>query len=1524
MPEWRLSQLRGGAVLVVRPDKYKQVLRVRHHGQIREMVADHVLVQARPGVTPEQVNETAITLGYAVRRRIGRTDAYLISFACEGPDSQPVAQARLGARNDVFRTIEPDWIVQISTTPDDGRFEEQWGLHNAGQTGGLAGADIGAPGAWEISTGSRDILVGVIDTGIDLGHPDLAANLWINPGEDGADGLGHSKRSNGVDDDGNGYIDDWRGWDFYNWDNHPQDDHYHGTHCAGIIGGVGNNGQGVAGVCWQVSLVGLKFLSSSGRGTTSDAVEALAYANAISCHLTSNSWGGGAFSQALKDQIDAAGNAGHLFVASAGNSSSDNDSHTSYPASYGSANLIAVAATTKDDALASFSNWGTTTVDIGAPGEDILSTGLGGTYRLASGTSMAAPYVAGACALLWSANRSLTEAQVKTTILDKAEAISDLGGRCVSGGRLNLRKALSEVAPARIGLHEMRVVEIGDGSGHLNPGEQADLGIALRGLTRSRVSGLIGTLSTTDPSVTILQGSATWPDLGTDETAWASADFQVTLDPGATTPHRTRLILSVTGSVGGPWIIPIDVDWYRDALISGRVTRSADGSPISDAVLTWSGPTSGQLNVDLDGTYAVNVVDGEYTLVAHAAGFADGSQSVIAPPGRPDVDFALIPAVAGVAPASLSFTLEEGSEASAMLFVTNGAGIPVNVAAVVATAPSPLPGIPEATGLWHESNYRAVTGPTSWYYGQEVTRNYDTGGLNYGTLTFRSVQVPVGRPELTFRQWRQTEGATGWEMSVLKLYTEDGMTWLHGIEFLDNSSSWTQTRVDLGRWAGQTILLEFGMGIWDELMNDYEGWYLDDLRIGDASSWLRVESDTIVVPAGGTGSVVTKVSAGILPAGRYTDIVHVSVQGQATITVPVSLTVIAAPILSVATVLVADGASPALGDGDGSPEPGETVELRVYCRNVGHAAAASITANLSIANPDVTVITSNAVWPDIASGGVQLSSPFLINIQADCPNRSPIPLRLTLHDGSGRTWSTTLNMAVLLKRRLSGVVRDVGGQPIVGARIGVDGRSTISGSDGGFTLDGIARSNHSLCIDVTKFGYDPVYLYDWFDADVQWDPVLGTKRLSTSPSSIVLEVVPGESASTELTLSATGTNQVTWWGYVSLGWMSYVAKTSDQAAGPAWSWPDISETGIEVEGMGNDTNSGPFAIGFPFALYGQTFNDFRICSNGWISFTSTDASPFYDSLPSTGAPVNLVAPFWSDLDYRRGGSCRFQRVGSERLIVQWTDVPINHVATRKATFQVELRSDGSMQFRYLHIGLDPEYGFTVGIQNSTASQGLTLPAYQPGWMHDLLAVDLIPHTDGLLTINPSAGVIDPGLNSGPILTAHGGTLAPGEWMSEVVLYSDDPEAGAQRVPVTVRILDNRRPVASAMAIACWKEQSAEVTLTGYDPDGEALLYRVAVGPTHGRLEGTPPVLVYRPELGFLGTDFFTYAVSDGRLESSIATVTILVQDTTDPPHDSVNGSSGGAGGGGGCGIGALGVILVFALLLVLRVRHRQR
>jgi subtilisin family serine protease len=347
------------------------------------------------------------------------------------------------ARTTGVRYVEPDFVIAPTIAANDPSFGQLWGLDNTGQSGGVVDADIDAPEAWNTTTGSRNVVVAVIDTGMDYNHPDLAANAWRNPGEVAGDG---------IDNDRNGFVDDVVGWDFANNDANPMDDNGHGSHVSGTIGAAGNNGTGVVGVNWQVSIMPLKFLDASGSGSTSAAVAAINYATrmrrdfGINVVATNNSWGGGGLSTSLRDAIDSGAAAGILFVAAAGNESNNNDATPAYPASYTGTSVISVAATDRSNRLASFSNYGATSVDLAAPGVGIASTTPNNSYASYSGTSMATPHVTGTVALLAAAYPQATAAQIRTAILSSTTPVAGLAGKVATGGLLNAAAALQALA----------------------------------------------------------------------------------------------------------------------------------------------------------------------------------------------------------------------------------------------------------------------------------------------------------------------------------------------------------------------------------------------------------------------------------------------------------------------------------------------------------------------------------------------------------------------------------------------------------------------------------------------------------------------------------------------------------------------------------------------------------------------------------------------------------------------------------------------------------------------------------------------------------------------------------------------------------------------------------------------------------------------------------------------------------------------------------------------------------------------
>ena len=307
----------------------------------------------------------------------------------------------------------------------DTNLEKSWGI-----------GKVGAPKAWKIHAGTKDIIVGVVDTGIDYNHEDLIHNLYRNPNE---------IPGNGIDDDQNGFVDDVFGWDFVHNDALPYDDHSHGTHVAGTIGATGNNGLGVSGVIQTVRIMGVKAFDSQGQGDDATAIKALEYAIQQGARVINNSWGDYAYSKALEDVILAAGEKGIVVVCAAGNESNNNDSKPLYPAGFNQPHVIAVAASTDEDGKAFFSNTGKESVHVAAPGTSIYSTMPENKYGEMDGTSMASPHVAGAAALILSFAPDLTPLKVRELLMETVDPLDAFKNKVISGGRINVHKALTKL-----------------------------------------------------------------------------------------------------------------------------------------------------------------------------------------------------------------------------------------------------------------------------------------------------------------------------------------------------------------------------------------------------------------------------------------------------------------------------------------------------------------------------------------------------------------------------------------------------------------------------------------------------------------------------------------------------------------------------------------------------------------------------------------------------------------------------------------------------------------------------------------------------------------------------------------------------------------------------------------------------------------------------------------------------------------------------------------------------------------------
>ncbi len=589
-----------------------------------------------------------------------------------------VAQAvEFYTKSGLVEFAEPDYIISIGNTPNDPKFTDGtlWGLHNTGQNGGTADADIDAPEAWNKRTDASTVIVAVIDSGARYTHEDLAANMWTNPGE---------IPGNNIDDDGNGIKDDVHGAKYLgnqiNGD--PNDDNGHGSHVAGIVGAVGNNGKGVVGVCWNVRIMALKFLNNAGNGNNSDAIKCIDYAIAKGAHIISASWGGGAFSSSVSAAITRARNAGILFVAAAGNGGSDNigdnnDAAPFYPSSYTHDNILAVASTDRNDLRSTFSNFGTNSVDIGAPGSSVYSCvhNSDTSYGTKSGTSMAAPCVAGAAALIKAHLPQLDYLQLKERLLATVDPIGSLTGITVSGGRLNLHRALTEgVTPAQIA-----VEPASHNFGTFNIGESATFDFVISNSGSEALSGNV---------VVALPFSV----VGTDAyNVYGGASATVTLRFNATSGGAFNEIATFTGGGGATVslsaiaqladvpviaVTPLNHD-LGNVVVGESATQSFTVANLGNGTLEGSAATTAPFSIVSGGDYALGAGASATVVVKfeppttgafNASVTFSGGGGASATVGG----FGLAPAQIAVTPASQDFgTITVGQTAEREFVVTN-------------------------------------------------------------------------------------------------------------------------------------------------------------------------------------------------------------------------------------------------------------------------------------------------------------------------------------------------------------------------------------------------------------------------------------------------------------------------------------------------------------------------------------------------------------------------------------------------------------------------------------------------------------------------------------------------------------------------------------------------------------------------------------------------------------------------------------------------------------------------------------
>jgi len=880
------------------------------------------------------------------------------------PKTVSMAQAaRQYEANPAVAYVEPNYMVRASVIPDDTLYGDLWGMTR-----------IRAPEAWDVTVGSEEIVVGIIDTGILATHQDLADN--IAPG----------------------------GYDFVNNDTDPTDDQGHGTHVAGTIGAVGNNAMGVAGVNWQVKMIGLKFLSASGSGSIADAIRAVQYAatnTALNIKITNNSWGGGGFSQGLYEAIKISGELyGQLFIAAAGNDGVDNDDVPHYPSSYDLTNIIAVAAIAEDGSMAEFSCYGLESVDLGAPGVDIMSSVIGGAgdqYGTKSGTSMACPHVAGAAALLWSLNPDYTPEEIRSALLESVATNAALTGMTVTDGELDLYAAIATLGP-QIALDQLAYrsdatvqVTVNDPTLEdpipVSVEAEAEVfesdGITLRWSSTETLPGTVG--ATFSDSFTLVGTGATHLDT-------------LTISYVSTGPDAKTAEISVPIDDVPPVISDVRVASVgeEEAVLSWATDEPAD----SRYILTTEIPAGGLITlpeVIAGGYVSTPTVVSNTTQYVHTVTLAvEGATKYIAAVLSEDY--------AGNktnAPADLTSEDEDDY----LVFITQIRRLVYENDMESGTAGWTVTNLNDVAcweyGIPTYGPLGAFSGERLW--GTMLDANYPH--LAQATVESTPVEVMLS-PRLEFQSWHQfAEGDFG------MVEVDSGAGWVNvtakstaAVNALEGSSAgWQLITVDLSDFSNQTIRVRFRLES-DDLLTA-AGWYIDDVEISH-----------------------------IIPPG-------ISIIGY--------------------EVIDATG-----GDGDGYPEPGESfyLDLEIF-NSTQDQSFTNVEASVTVPVPEVQLTPSTvlAAYGDLDPGDTAYSDEqLLLSTASDVPLGTQFTVfHSATADGGAGPFADTLTLEIVERESVSGLVTNlftgaaVSEAWIRGEASGYPDLLAVSEVDGSYALHGL-------------------------------------------------------------------------------------------------------------------------------------------------------------------------------------------------------------------------------------------------------------------------------------------------------------------------------------------------------------------------------------------------------------------------------------------------------------------------------------
>ncbi len=1230
---------------------------------------------------------------------------------------------------------QPNYVLYALEIPNDTRFNDLWGMNNTGQTGGTPDADIDAVEAWDVYTGSSDVLVAVIDSGVDYTHPDLVNNIWTNPGE---------IAGNGIDDDGNGYIDDIHGYDFANGDADPMDDNDHGTHCSGTIGGVANNAEGVAGVAWDVSIMGLKFLTSAGSGSTANAISCIEYGTDMGVDVMSNSWGGGPYDASMEAAIEAANAADIFFVAAAGNDGSDNDVTPHYPSNYENANVVSVMATDHFDQRVDEAGWwtsciGATTVDIAAPGLHIWSTTPGNTYSDFSGTSMATPHVSGALALLRGRFPNISVADGKNLLMTVGrDVLPSLAGMSVSEGRLNVLKLIAD--PDTI-----------------PPSDVTDLAVTTvasnwieLGWTAPGDDGTVGTTSSYDLrwSLSPITDPASWdaatPVVGEpDPAAYGGAEMMRVEGLDVLTTYYFAIIAkdeygnvgalsnSPAGTtLGAPTIAVAPTMLSATLSTGGTETQIMTVSNAGDGVLDFTIP-SAEYILPSKGYFAPVET---YEYLPLAKGEIDPRDSISPDKalGGPDAfgynwrdsDEAGGPAfnwieieTLGTAvtltddentgPFAIGFPFDfYGTAFTGFQLCSNGWISFTHTANVTANQPLPSVGAPANMIAPYWDDLDPSAGGNVYYY-NDGTRlivefkdvpQYDSGGV----YTFQLHLYPNGAIEYHY----------------LTMTTPNDSATI-GIQNADGTD-------------GLTVV--------------FDAPYVHDnlaVRFAAVTPWLSTSPNSGSLAAGAFVDVDVVFSASDLCGSHFDANLHVLSNDPVTpdAIVAAGLDLIGTPDIAVVPASLDFGAVYVTATG--------SVDLMVQ----NNGCADLTVSALGIDHADFTTTT---MAPFTLGAGQSLAVPV-----AFAPSTAGVingNLTLTSND------SDTANLVV----------------PLTG--IGLDFPDIAVAPDslvetlptGGTATQTVTITNNGLG-DLNFTIPEPEYLE-------------AAKRVRPQgKNSLPIDLGKDDTdprVGAPVLMGAGGPDA-----------FGYSWKDSDEPGGPAYNWIEINGVGTQVA-LTDDDNEAGLPIGFSFPYYGNEFTTFNICSNGWISFTSTSTTLTNYDLPNATAPTDQLALFHDDLNPSASGWVGYHYDGT-RLIVEFSAVP-RYSSLELYTMQVHLYPSGRIEYHYQTMQPGRLDEATIGIQNGDGTDGLGV-VFNALYVHDSMAIRF-QSQEPWLAATPAAGTVAPGASMDIAVDFDASGLCGDQYLANLHVLSNDPDTPDSVVPVTLNLLGEPEAALSATSL----------------------------------------------------------------------------------------------------------------------------